>query len=220
VIGITVDVEGEGEETRLSLRPHYARMVHEEGGLPIILPPIAQLAEAYVRQCDGFILTGGDDPIMEHWGIPTHPKARKIHPDRQRFELALLDALGSAHRPALGVCLGMQLMGLHAGGKLDQFLPESLSTAADHWDRKPHAIQGELGEGIVLSHHRQALIDPGRLRIVATASDGVIEAVEDASRPFYLGVQWHPERTEDETLGRSIIRRLIQAAWRDEGMKA
>lgn len=180
--------------------------------MPIVLPPIAALAEAYVEQCHGFILTGGDDPIMERWGIATHPKAKKIHPDRQQFELALLESLDRSARPALGVCLGMQLMGLHAGGTLDQHLPDALASAADHWGRIPHTICGELGEGIVLSHHRQALTDAGSLRVVAVAPDGVIEAVSDPARSFYLGVQWHPERTEDDALGRGIIRRLVAAA--------
>jgi putative glutamine amidotransferase len=210
IIGITSDVDI--DDDRCTLRPHYARIVHEEGGLPIILPPIASLAEVYVERCDGIILTGGDDPIMERWGIATHPKAKKIHPDRQQFELALLDALDRRARPALGVCLGMQLMGLHAGGSLDQHLPDTLATADDHWGRKPHAIAGELGEGIVLSHHRQALTDPGTLRVVAEAPDGVIEAVADPLRAFYIGVQWHPERTDDATLGCSIIRMLIDAS--------
>lgn len=213
VIGMTTDME----DDRLTVRSHYARIVHEEGGVPMLLPPIVALAERYVAQCDGVILTGGDDPIMEQWGVATHPQAKKIHPDRQAFELALLDALDrSSSRPVLGVCLGMQLMGLRAGGTLDQFLPETLATAGDHWDRKPHAVRGELGEGVVLSHHRQALTDAGRLRVVATAPDGVIEAVDDPARRFYLGVQWHPERTEDEALGRGIIRRLVAAARRGE----
>jgi len=212
LIGITVDVNV--EDDRLMLRPHYARLVHEEGGLPMLLPPIPSLAATYVAQCHGVILTGGDDPIMEQWGIETHPNATRIHPDRQAFELAVLEAVDQHNRPALGVCLGMQLMGLRAGGTLEQYLPDSLATAADHWGRKPHEIRGMLGEGTVFSHHRQALTDPGSLRVVAVAPDGVIEAVDDPARPFYLGVQWHPERTDDDSLGRAIIRRLIETARR------
>ena len=62
------------------------------------------------------------------------------------------------------------------------------------------------------SHHRQAVTDPGGLSIVARAADGVIEAVRDAGRPFYLGVQWHPERTRDERLGAGLFRELVGAA--------
>ena len=65
---------------------------------------------------------------MERWGVPTHPRAKPVDGRRQAFEVALLEAL-DAHpaRPVLGVCLGMQLMALHAGGGLDQHLPDSLS---------------------------------------------------------------------------------------------
>jgi putative glutamine amidotransferase len=106
----------------------------------------------------------------------------------------------------------MQLMGLHAGGALDQHLPDSLKTAADHWDHHDHPVEGELGSGNVHSHHRQALTDAGALRVVARAPDGVIEAVRADDRPFYLGVQWHPERTDDSKLGPGIFKELMAAA--------
>jgi len=112
----------------------------------------------------------------------------------------------------LGVCLGMQLMALHAGGALDQHLPDSLPTAADHWGRKNHQVAGELGSALVQSHHRQAITNAGSLRVAARAHDGVIEAVRDEDRRFYLGVQWHPERTADDGLGSGLIFNLIEAA--------
>ena len=108
----------------------------------------------------------------------------------------------------------MQLMGLHAGGKLDQYLPETLNTAAAHWGKKHHDISGELGSGEVQSHHRQAMTDAGSLRVVARAEDGVIEAIVDPERAFYLGVQWHPERTEDLHLGYELFERFMKAARR------
>jgi putative glutamine amidotransferase len=119
--------------------------------------------------------------------------------------------------PVLGVCLGMQLMGLHAGGALDQHLPDSLPSAAMHWDEGSHEIECELGTGIVYSHHRQALTDAGALQVIARARDGVIEAVQRADRGsgragMYLGVQWHPERTENESLGVDLFARLVREA--------
>jgi putative glutamine amidotransferase len=46
----------------------------------------------------------------------------------------------------------------------------------------------------VNSSHHQAVREPGPHAIVdATAPDGVIEGIEDPSRRFCLGVQWHPE---------------------------
>lgn len=213
LIGITADLAGE----KFTVAKPYSEAIRAAGGLPLVLPCMAELAADFVHLCDGILLTGGDDPITTHWGVPVHPNAKPVDPQRQDFELALLAALDlQPHKPVLGVCLGMQYMGLHCGGTLDQNLPDSLPTAADHWDRRAHEIHGELGSGLVNSHHRQALSDPGAMRVVATAPDGVIEAVQRDDRPFYLGVQWHPERTDDEQLGRGLIRRFVQAC--AEGM--
>lgn len=211
IIGITSDAT----EEKYQVSRSYSTMIANTGGIPVILPCFVLGVENYIQGCDGFVFTGGDDPIMERWGIETHTKARKIDPERQEFELALLEALDhDPAKPVLGVCLGMQLMGLHAGGKLDQYLPETLDTAAAHWGKKHHGISGELGRGEVESHHRQALTDPGKLSVVATAPDGVIEAIRGEDRPFYLGVQWHPERSSDVTLGFELFEQLVKTARR------
>lgn len=211
VIGVTADITADG---RLQVGSAYAQMIERAGGTPIVLPPIPARIEEFMRLCDGFVLTGGDDPDMTHWNVPMHPKATPLHPQRQAFELALLAALDRAARtPALGVCLGMQLMGLHRGGSLDQHLPDSLVTASLHWDRRSHEVEGELGHGLVHSHHRQALTHAGSLTVIARAPDGVIEAVRDTARPgMYLGVQWHPERTDDGRLGFALFERLVHDA--------
>lgn len=218
IIGISPDREGD----RYQCAAGYARSVARAGGTPFLLTHDPQHIPSYIDICHGFILTGGDDPAMEEpWGIATHPEAKPIHPDRQRFELALLAALDEVpESPLFGICLGMQLMTLHAGGELDQFLPDSIPTAADHWDRKPHPILGTLGEGIVMSHHRQAMRTPGRLNIVARAHDDVIEAVRDPDRPFSLGVQWHPERTDEPQFGQDLFNQFVEAARRSASIAA
>jgi putative glutamine amidotransferase len=209
LIGITADATAE----RFSLARPLADLVVRAGGVPAVLPCLPDCIGAYLDRCDGFILSGGDDPDTRQWGIPLHPKAKPIDPDRQRFEWALLEALDARRgHPVLGVCLGMQMMAIHAGGTLDQHLPDGLATAADHWDRSRHPVSGALGDGIVHSHHRQAIVDPGSLRVAATAPDGVIEAVRREDDAFYLGVQWHPERTDDPRLGLAIAEALVTAA--------
>ncbi|HMN96462.1 MAG TPA: gamma-glutamyl-gamma-aminobutyrate hydrolase family protein [Phycisphaerales bacterium] len=213
----TIAITSDGDDERYFSRRPYADAVADAGGIPVLLPHRAELAAAFLERADGLILSGGDDPRMERWGIPTHAAATPVHPSRQAFELALLDTV--AHRPefpVLGICLGMQYMALHAGGALEQHLPDSCPTHAAHWGRVTHEVRVDLGRGVergeVLSHHRQAVSDAGSLAIAGRALDGVVEAVIDPSRRFYLGVQWHPERTGQGRFGAQLLRRFIEAA--------
>jgi putative glutamine amidotransferase len=209
VIGISTDLH----EGRFRADQGYAKAVHTAGGIPLLLPCLPNLIPELLKMCDGVILTGGDDPIMEAWQQKTDARVTPVDPTRQACELAILaTAQERPDLPVLGVCLGMQYMGLAHGGELDQYLPASLETAEDHWGRRGHLVSGQLGQGIVHSHHRQALTDPGTLDVVAIAPDGVIEAIARHDRSFYVGVQWHPERTEDTALGEGLFTDLIAAA--------
>ena len=95
----------------------------------------------------------------------------------------------------------------------DQHMPETTPDAGRHWEAS-HEIDPEpgwaFGPGSVHSKHRQAVTDPGSLTVLARADDGVIEAVGDPSRPFRVGVQWHPERTEGP-LGQPLFDALVAA---------
>jgi putative glutamine amidotransferase len=217
VIGITIDnCDSSVASGKYESNIAYSRAIADAGGLPLLLPQEIARAADYVELCDGIMLTGGDDARTEMFGIPAHPAARCIDPQRQAFEFALLDALAAkSSQPTLGVCLGMQLMALHAGGRMNQHLPDTLANAvAEHQNNHEHPIQigvdstvmlpslgsdfnlsktGREGATVVSSHH-QAVTDAGHLRVIATALDGVIEAIDDPARPYYLGVQWHPER--------------------------
>jgi putative glutamine amidotransferase len=232
VIGITLDIEEASQPSVVKLRyrqsSKYAEAVVRAGGVPMHLPPIELCIEGYMRACDGFILTGGNDIDPRPLGGELHPEAKLMHAHRQRFELALLEALkGSRQMPTLGICLGMQLMGVHAKGDahgLVQHLPDVLLAGAKiHADDTAHgiaanenwrasALRGVDAKGAVASNHHQAISDPGHLAILAKSEDGVIEAVADNARPFYVGVQWHPERTADSALGDGIIEALVHAA--------
>jgi putative glutamine amidotransferase len=249
LIGVTGDIEAaEGSATgsyRVRVGGAYLDAITRAGGTPVVMHPDPELAASYVERFDGFLLTGGNDPDTTQWeggGVPMHPMAKAMHPQRQRFEVAMLKAI-DAHEarrtpPTLGVCLGMQLMGVHnAGiGALVQHLPDVVPTANQHggegrdglhpiaatadWARSE--LAGIAPGGAVASHHHQAidkdaLIKSRRLRVLASSFDGVVEAFDDPSRPFYIGVQWHPERTPDEGLGQGVIDRLVEAA--RKGMK-
>lgn len=227
LIGITSDTtEPVPGKPRAMVAFTYVRAVEAAGGVPIILPPVAAHAARHLALVDGLVLSGGDDVDTTKWGVPVHPRAKVMHPDRQAYELALLDAVAALPgKPVLGICLGMQLMGMHAGGALDQHLDDTRSDAARHRGDHHHGIAPEAGAraacerlgvraGQGASSHHQALTNPGRLSVLARSDDGVIEAVADEARPFYLGVQWHPERTQEEAMGLDLFKRLVDAARR------
>ena len=79
-------------------------------------------------------------------------------------------------------------------------------------DGELHPVSGPRYQGVVHSDHVQALEDPGRLEVLATSDDGVIEAIFDPEHPFRIGVQWHPERTTDPAVGAGVFRDLLTAA--------
>jgi len=225
IIGITANIEDmdgvdgvDGTDAhpgcaRYSLRRNYVAMVVDAGGAPVILPHEPDLAALALRICDGVILSGGDDIDVRAFGLELHPKAVMMPPQRQRGEMALLNALDAApDMPVLGICLGMQLLGVHHGATLVQHLDDAHPGAERHRGNRAHLVQSELGSGVVASSHHQALANPGSLEVIGRSDDGVIEAVRDPQRPFVIGVQWHPERTEDPTLGLGVIRSLVDAA--------
>ena len=114
-IGISTDLA----DGRCRVGRTYGELVLAAGGVPILMQPHEALAGSYLDLCDGLILSGGDDPIMGDFGEVMHPKATPVDPLRQRFELKLLRLLDDRPDvPVLGVCLGMQYMALHAGGRL------------------------------------------------------------------------------------------------------
>jgi len=229
IIGITVDNRDNTAASNVyESTIAYSRVLAQVGAVPLLLPHEARLAAEYARMCDGLVLTGGVDPVTEPFGEPTHPHARPIDPARQAFELALLEAVQAMpDKPVLGICLGMQLMALFHGGKLNQYLPDTHAAADAHKDRKRHGLVLEPGDHVlaqltpqskgarldltVVSHHQQAVADPGHMRIIARSADGVIEAIDLPSRKFYVGVQWHPERGGVGPYNVSLLAELVAA---------
>lgn len=222
LVGITVDVVEEGGRVRARLNLDYAQSVAAAGGIPVLLPPIPELAGEHSRRLDAFVFTGGDDVRTEAFGVPRHPEAKPVHERRQAYEVALLDALRDdrPQAPVLGICLGMQIMSVHAGGTLNQHMPDTHATAPGHKGVHEVApVRGAAGPirlapGPVASSHHQAVADAGPLTVLAKSKDGVIEAVTAAGRKCYVGVQWHPERTEDRELGLGVFKQLVEAARR------
>lgn len=215
LIGLTPAVEVRDGRTIVRVNAAYLEMLVEAGGLPVLLAPDPALVDDYVARLDGFLLTGGPDIDTRPFGIPLHERAEVMDPRRQSFDFALLRALdGRRDRATLGICLGMQEMGVHAGCPLIQHMHDVVRDADRHGNDNTHTVTSAFGDGGVASWHHQALGEAGSFEVVARSDDDVIEGIRDATRPFYVGVQWHPERTSDRTLGIGIMRQLVEAAAR------
>jgi len=216
LIGITADrMIRNGSPTAFSALT-YSQSVLMSGGVPILIPPAELPSDELIERLDGFLFSGGDDPVMEPFGEQTHEQSVRVAPQRQLLETDLLERLRDRPEiPVLGVCLGMQMLALVHGGTLNQHLPDTHTSAEGHWEHE-HRVEtldhACLQSGVVYSKHRQAVESPGSLRTLAIAEDGVIEAVDAPGYKFCLGVQWHPERTECAGLGQQIIDRLVESA--------
>src|SRR6187200_74867 len=133
VIGLTTD-SNDADDRYMSTMT-YAAAVEKAGGLPLLLPYAVDcsLVSQYVDLLDGICFSGGNDMnpnryCEEQW----HPKCAKMDPRRECFEFALLAEVEKRRTPALGVCFGSQLMNVHRGGSLIQFLPDQKPDAMEH----------------------------------------------------------------------------------------
>ncbi len=231
VIGITLDSERPGGYSKFpwyAVRANYADAVAAAGGLPLALPHHAALADAYLDRLDALIVTGGAfdvDPLL--YGEVDRHGSVSLKQDRTAAELALLRGALARDLPVLGICGGEQLLAVALGGTLIQHIPDSVADALAHEQPNPRdepghvvavtpgsrlaAIVGAATMSVNSSHH-QAVRDPGPgVQVNAVAPDGVVEGVEDPSRRFCLGVQWHPEFLIDPG-DRRLFEALVAAA--------
>lgn len=212
IIGITADLVDDGERLRHRLNDTYVQAVLRAGGTPLILPCVVERRTEMLDAIDGLILSGGDDIDTRPLGIPLHARAACMRPERQAAEFETLRWLdANPNMPVLGICLGMQLMGVHRGCRLIQHLHDELADADRHSQDRVHEVATELGNGPVASWHHQALGSHGPYELIGRSDDGLIEAIRDPSRRFFVGVQWHPERTADPRMGDGVVERLVEA---------
>jgi putative glutamine amidotransferase len=205
---------------RADLLPsEYAEAVEAVGGVPLLLPPVAapRAAAAVVGRLDGLVVSGGADVDPGRYGADAHPRTKGWRPDRDAWELALLDAADTLGLPVLGVCRGMQLIAVHAGGRLDQHTPDlvghdehspggdvfgTTSIATDPGSR----LASLVGDTITVScHHHQSVREAPGFRAAATAADGTLEAIEAPTERFCVAVQWHPETAADVGLLAGLV---------------
>ncbi len=226
IIGISVDCEKDpaDERTRgkLTLNWNYAQAVSDAGGVPILIPPTADM-EVVSSLIHGFLIPGGNDIDASRWGEANHPKAVLQDPTRYEAEAALL-AILDKDVPVLGICYGAQFLNVNFGGTLVQHLPDVVGHEThaggtlQEYELEPHSRLAEAMGGTKVqgkSYHHQAVGEPGEnLRVVARNQDGTVEAVESTDRPWLIGVQWHPERTSADPATAKLFRDFVDAARR------
>lgn len=212
---------------------HYLDAVLWAGGLPLMIPTVDDrtVIEEYVRRVDGILLPGSPTDIdPKHYGAPAHEKLGKLYPERDATDFAILDLVESQRDvPVLGICFGIQSLNVHRRGSLVQDIPAVVENPVLHDadDNKPaarHSVRvvedsliGRLAGAAAIevnSYHHQAIEKPGHnLRAVAFANDGVIEAVEDTTGRFMVGVQWHPERGwKEDAFSKALFSKFIEQA--------
>ncbi len=228
LIGIGSDVaQKKGERERAFAYTTYIESLRRAGAVPVVIPPQPENAEAIVEGLDGILLAGGDDCDPMVYGEEPHPAVETMDPRRQNNELTLARVARERGIPTLGICLGVQVMNVAAGGTLIQDIDSELRTdiehASDPSNRHRHdvliehgtrlaAILGERELNVNSSHH-QAIRHVGEgLRVTAQAPDGIVEGLEDPTHPFYVGVQWHPEDMAGEPSAATLFGAFVDAA--------
>lgn len=225
--------EGEPPMHEMALGLTYLRAIEATGGLPVVIPPLRiELIEPLLDQLAGVCLSGGPDLHPEAYGQEPDEHLGPTEPDLDRFELAIASAADQRDMPILAICRGTQALNVVRGGTLVQHLPalrpEAEANGVPHRQRTPgsepsHRIEVDPDSRLaatiggrdaeVNSFHHQAIDRLGRdLVASAWAADGTIEAVEDRSREFLIGVQWHAELLIERPVEQALFGAFVAAA--------
>lgn len=220
-------------ENHIFLLRSYMQSILQAGGIPVLLSPDMDIAamEACLQPMDGLLFAGGGDVVPARFGEDPIPQLGETTPVRDAFELALLPMAAARKMPVLGICRGVQAMNVALGGTLYQDLPSQYQPVEGmllaHKQEKPYETPSHTVQVVpdsllhrltaqdtlrVNSMHHQSVKDVApSLCVTAHAPDGVVEALEQPNLPFFLGVQWHPERLTDEA-SLCLFKGLINAA--------
>jgi putative glutamine amidotransferase len=214
----------------------YSHSVALAGGAPILIP--LELSEdawrSIYRRLDGLLLPGGVDVDPAYYGEEPHPKLGAVNDALDEAEIVLTRWALQDDLPLLGICRGIQLINVAAGGSLYQDLAAQYPGASRHQfgpsqhprEHRGHSVHIEPGSRLaaavgaldvpVNSRHHQAVkgVAPGFV-VTARAPDGVIEGIEKPGAPFTVGVQWHPENlADDDPQMLALFQALVRAAAR------
>ncbi|MFD0715576.1 gamma-glutamyl-gamma-aminobutyrate hydrolase family protein [Paenibacillus sp. GCM10027626] len=218
------------EEISSTLRHAYVDSIVRAGGIPFLVP--AGLDEEAATQIslatDGLLLTGGHDVDPNLYGEPPAQELGEVTPERDALEVMLIRAFLSNKKPIFAICRGAQILNVALGGTLYQDVHVQLhsiqhqqKSRLKHYAHPVSAVDDSLLRQLVGKetfrvnsiHHQAVKSCPASLRISAMAEDGVVEAIEGNGEMFVLGVQWHPEATEDD-VSRKLFEGFVEACLR------
>ncbi|MEO6020465.1 MAG: gamma-glutamyl-gamma-aminobutyrate hydrolase family protein [Knoellia sp.] len=227
VIGITSYVEpvsrGDWVGQRSALLPHaYVEQVERAGAVAVVLPPRLDADDALVAgllaRLDGVIIAGGADVETSRYAAVPDSHIQAPRPDRDTFELAVARVTAQTRQPLLGICRGMQVMAVEAGGELEQHIPDRVGndvhspTPGAYASHHVTCVEGTrlaslLGSEVldVPTYHHQAVLSHPGYTAAAWHADGTVEAMEDTAYPFRMAVQWHPEAGTDTRLFDALV---------------
>ena len=235
LIGITSAMEIDGISFTVS--SDNVNAIKEGGGLPVILPNlVGDEIDLYAEKIDGLYLTGGYDIDPMFFDEEPHPNLGTVTPDRDVFEIHLINRMLELGKPILGVCRGCQILNVAVGGKMFQdidaqidqeLLQHAQKAPTAHASHDVNVLKGSLLYRLtnkeqlrVNSRHHQAnrsVIDT--FQVSGRANDGVIEAIESKQHPFVLGLQWHPENLamKNDQSSLKIFQGFIEATRNQKG---
>jgi putative glutamine amidotransferase len=212
------DLEANGPDILIN----YRRALERNGAETVVLDPAQSPAELASRleTLDGLLIPGGDDIDPALYGAKPDPLLESFDTSFDRFELDMVGRAREKKLPVLGICRGHQLLNVSRGGSLVQDIPTRFPTKTpvvhrkkvdgkavpvyhDITLKKKSVLENLFGKDrlTVNSYHHQAVGRLGRgLTAVAWSDDGSVEAIEETAphSPFYLGIQFHPEKMHDE----------------------
>jgi gamma-glutamyl-gamma-aminobutyrate hydrolase PuuD len=226
LIGLTTYMvtarHGVWEEPAALLPMTYVSAVIRSGGTPVLLPPSPADPHSVLEVLSGLVVTGGPDVDPRLYGAEPHEETDPPRPERDQWESALSLAALDLDLPLLAVCRGLQVLNVAMGGTLHQHLPQVTGNDAHRTVRgrmTPNTFTVDAGTTLAsavgtategMCHHHQAIdLLGGRMRAVARAGDGTIEAAEVDGHRFALGVQWHPESNDADD---RLFKALVEAA--------
>jgi len=217
---------------KIEIPEKYSESIILAGGIPLLIPlGLSQSdLEMLVSRLGGILLAGGGDIDPALFAGEPHREVYGIKPERDAQEITLVHLALRTHIPLLGICRGVQVMNVALRGGLYTHILDQLPGAIQHSTPKylpreyiQHRVSLVPGSRLeqvtgetdipVNSHHHQGLDKAAEgLQVIATAPDGLIEAVELPGEPFFVGVQWHPEWLLEHAHARALFSAFCQVA--------